>query len=214
MAMSNYNHSISPRLEVDGRLKAFYGAIREDNSEELKSQIDKLGFQFFINDKFDDPLLYATRVGSLSIVKLLLADFYQDAEHQSIRNQSFLLSASVSENMVRQFLIADIDINYSEEGMNALYVALEKSNVRAAKLLIKYKIDYRVTTDTGETILFAAVLSGSDGMVEYFINNGIDVFHKNLEGNTALEFAISKWGADSNMVKILSKETHTQGQAP
>lgn len=127
--------------------------------------------------------------------------YYSSDAH--LKNEAYLVSSGVDVEMVNLFLNSGVEKNYSEGGMTALYMSMEKGKIDVAKLLLRKNIDVKTITDTGETLLFAAALSGSDFLIDYLIKMGVDIAHKNNAGNTAKDFAVYRWGKDSKITELL-----------
>jgi ankyrin repeat protein len=89
-------------------------------------------------------------------------------------------------------LVARAAVNIANnEGYSPLYNAAQEGHVDILKLLIKAKGDVnQVTKEGGLSPLMAASVKGLVEVVELLLSNCADVHRKNIDGHSALDYAI------------------------
>jgi hypothetical protein len=78
----------------------------------------------------------------------------------------------------------------SNEGIKALFYAIEKNNLVYAQKVLSMHFDPNMHHDNGYTPLAYAAMKGSQPMVELMLRNGADPTQTTKEGDTPVELAL------------------------
>ena len=78
----------------------------------------------------------------------------------------------------------------SNEGVRALFYAIEKNNLVYAQKVLAMNFDPNLHHDNGYTPLAYAAMRGSLPMIELLLRNGADPLQATKEGDTAVELAL------------------------
>ena len=141
--------------------RVFMTAVKKKNYQKVEEMLDN---DAAINYKDSENLValaYALDNDDRRMFELLVTNGADTK--QMILNRSSLLIFYVSMN--RHLLIEDliktgIDLDFQDKlGMTALMHSIEKENVNAINILIKYKVDKEITDFSGKTIFDYSDLS-------------------------------------------------------
>jgi ankyrin repeat protein len=101
-----------------------------------------------------------------------------------------------NEEIVKLLIKNDCNVNtLNKNGKSALHLAADMNLLEIAKILIEKKADLGISDIYGNQPLWTAVFNAADGklnklsIVELFIKNGADKYHKNHAGRSPLDFA-------------------------
>jgi len=165
--------------------------------------IEKIKEINFYNNKGQSPLLIASKLGYLKLVK-------EFVKKGAVIDQCFgedftspLIEAAKLNN-------ADVALYLIERGANtttkdgsgreALDYAIE-GNIALVKFLISKSSNINLTDSSGKTLIMKAVETDDLDFTEYLLKNGADIKSINKEGHSALTYAVKN--GSYSLFKIL-----------
>lgn len=108
-------------------------------------------------------------------------------------NSSFLSYSIIADNIELVKYLIDHDANKSQRDTNRNTGCPPLHNVKSVemlKLLVKSKFDINEKCDNGRSVLHAAVRGNHFKLAQYLLaNNMVDKLHKDMNGETALDYA-------------------------
>jgi len=87
-------------------------------------------------------------------------------------------------------LLVAAGVGYTENKVRGT----EAEALEAVKLCAELGLDPKAATDKGETAMHGAALRGSDSIVKFLAEKGVDVNVKNKQGVTPLDVSMGKGG--------------------
>ncbi len=153
-------------------------------------------------------ILIATGRQYLEMTKLLLDSGADPNTRHPLNNNTSLHSAAAAGNveLIKLFLSAGADVSLkNNQGKSALRIATDCGQINAFDSLLNPKnIDINETdTEFGMTLLHAAAICGSTGIIQLLIRRGANVSAKDYAGNTPLYYA-AKYGHKSSADLLVS----------
>lgn len=145
------------------------------------------------NDKGMSPLMYATLLGRLEIIKhLLQAGANPNLFHQ---NESSPLMVAVLEEQaeVLQLLMEAPSTNLDQQdryGATALMYAVRMGKEKPVRYLLKAGADPNLRDIEGETALMYAVGTQNKEVIQALLEGGAEVALKNFDGLSVLDKVI------------------------
>jgi ankyrin repeat protein len=137
------------------------------------------------------PLARASLVGSLDIVKKLLA--YKANPNIKSYDGLSALTLTNSEDIAKELIAAHADVNVtSDDGFNALTNACSNGNLGFVKMLIQANANVNVRDSNGLTPFMYAASGGHNDVVKELIAARADVNSRDKNGSTALMMASGK----------------------
>ena len=141
--------------------RVFMTAVKKKNYQKVEEMLDN---DAAINYKDSENLValaYALDNDDRRMFELLVTNGADTK--QMILNRSSLLIFYVSMNrylLIEDLIKTGIDLDFQDKlGMTALMHSIEKENVNAINILIKYKVDKEITDFSGKTIFDYSDLS-------------------------------------------------------
>ena len=141
--------------------RVFMTAVKKKNYQKVEEMLDN---DAAINYKDSENLValaYALDNDDRRMFELLVTNGADTK--QKILNRSSLLIFYVSMNrylLIEDLIKTGIDLDFQDKlGMTALMHSIEKENVNAINILIKYKVDKEITDFSGKTIFDYSDLS-------------------------------------------------------
>ncbi|CAA6807616.1 MAG: Unknown protein [uncultured Sulfurovum sp.] len=71
---------------------------------------------------------------------------------------------------------------------HALFHAIQSNNLETFSLLLELVKDIKMRNDKGQTLLMTAIEQENTIMVQYLLNHGINLYAKDMNGLTALDY--------------------------
>ena len=102
----------------------------------------------------------------------------------------------------------------SQEGVRALFYAIEKSNLVYAQKVLEMNFDPNVLHDNGYTALAYAAMKGNGRMVELLLRNGALPTVVTKEGDTPVELALRLGHAEVADILKAARQQMAAGEAP
>ena len=133
-------------------------------------------------------LAIAALLGHTEIVRYLTSLQAVDVNHK-VDDFSALHHAvySVHPDVVEVLIAAGADIEARDNGRSPLQMACSKEEIAVVKMLVKAGAEVCATDNAGYTCLMYAACNGHTETVRYLVGlPGVDLHHKNYEGDTAL----------------------------
>ena len=181
-------------------------AVQEGEAEVVLSLIKK-GSD--VNKKYEQnktPLIIATELNNLDIVKILIdaevAEVKADVDAETEDRWTALMVAAHEgfQNIVEALIEATDVKKELPDGRSALHLAAQKGNIAVVKWLIKAKAEVDAQTKTGWTPLMIAAQKGHGGIVQVLTEESADVKKSLKDGRTVLHIA-----AEENYVDVVNK---------
>lgn len=198
--------------------------IIHENIEMLKTIYMYHPYSIKTKNYYENALLIACIYGSLDTVKFLedigvnLKSFNEEllsiaSYHGHINIIEFLLNRELNVHACNDKALVsainrdNVDIakllimngaDYHADDNSPIYVAVDQDSVGCVKLLVEYDSDILLIKD--KLLIFLAVKNNNIGLLEYFINLGIDI---TLPDNY-LWIHATTWGG-TNLIKLLVK---------
>ncbi len=157
-------------------------------------------------------LMCAVKAGEWDAVDILLADGRVDVNIKDCAGWTALMYAAVSEeDFFENFLDGldergvDFDLNLTnDENQSALILAARKSGGGDVRLLLGRGADVNIVDKSGSNALMHYIKSNGDdvdaGVVQWFVENNVDVSCQDIHGHTALMLLSGQFGRDAKKV--------------
>ncbi len=157
------------------------------------------------DNKGDTPLSMAIRYKNTDVAVAILENgadpnVYHDASYPASR-KSVLVNAAVTGQTEVVRLLIDSGVDVNEGGIEALNSSLWQHHEDVAALLIETNININAPTydvekhgrmQTGERVLQTAAQQGLESSVELLLRKGANINDRNVQGQSALHFAVSE----------------------
>lgn len=153
----------------------FYESIRKNDIEGIQRFYRNRESNNGVGD-YEDPLVYAARVGSTASLTFLLNSFYNDERSRLSKNQA-LVAASFNGSVksMEALLLAGADKNYVADGdINPLWASIEGGHPDAFRYLLSIGASYKYINTKGENLLFPAVISGDLEIIKILMSLGLN----------------------------------------
>ena len=158
----------------------------------------------------------AANYGHLNLCKTLINKYQVDVQLPDNNGWTALhfSARSGSYEIVKYFTNMGIEINLkTKDRMNCLHIAADYGHLNLCKILInEYNVDKQVPDNDGWTALHFSARSGSNEIVKYFTNMGIEINLKTKDGMNCLHIA-ADYG-HLNLCKTLINEYNVDKQVP
>lgn len=150
----------------------FYESIRKNDIEGIEHFYSTVKND--VISRYEDPLVYAARVGSTCSLKFILNNRYNGEQFFELRNKAFL-TASFNGNIenLKELIRVGVDINYLNADINPIWASIEGGNPDAFRYLLSIGADYKFVNRKGENLLFPAVISGDLDVINSLIELGL-----------------------------------------
>lgn len=179
-------------------------AVMGQNTELVAFLLNSRNLHVRVNQyssKKKSPLYYAAKIGSLDIVKLLIA------KHASInipdeeeRTPLYWASQNGFYGIVEYLINSDANVNQcNKKGKSPLYCASKGGHLNIVKLLLNNDVDVNKSTLNNKSSLYRAVKRGHFEICEVLIENGANVNKTDCEGSAPLY-----WAAKREYIYILN----------
>ena len=135
----------------------------------------------------------AAQEGHLKICRSLLQTYNFDIHARDDYGYTVLLrAAGGGDSELFQYLIqkgGDI-FSKTKDGRNCLHIAAQEGHLKICTTLLQtYNFDIHERDDDGWSVLHQAARSGDLELLQYFIENGSDIFSKTKYGTNCLHIA-------------------------
>tara|TARA_B100000963_G_C22597381_1_gene658538 strand:- start:1302 stop:1877 length:576 start_codon:yes stop_codon:yes gene_type:complete len=141
--------------------RVFITAVKKKNYQKVEEMLDNDAAVNYQDSKNLGALAYALENDDKRMFELLIANGADSK--QKILNKSSLLIYYVSMNrylLIEDLIKTGIDLNFQDRlGMTALMHSIEKENINAINILLKYEVDNDLTDFSGKTIFDYSNLS-------------------------------------------------------
>ena len=165
----------------------------------------KAGVEVCVTDNEGNACLtLAAANGHTETVRTLLCMPEVDVNHSNISGKTSLHRAVLKKrsDVVQLLIDAGADVEVKRDGWSPLHCASELGELDIVQML-EAGADVCVVDDKGDTCLINASFYGHTETVRYLVGlRKVDVNHRNLLGNTALQYARKEQHTD--VVQILS----------
>ena len=151
------------------------------------------------------PLLYASEIGSASIVKTLLEAGAPVNEKDSKNETALIAAASWKQLPVMRLLLeygADIDTR-NRNGDTALIILALEGHQEGVSLLLDRDADFNIQGYHGRSALHIAVEKGHTVIVRVLLEHYANANLQDEEGNTVVHLAV--WKEDLETLQLLVK---------
>lgn len=125
-------------------------------------------------------------------------------------NEELIRAARNKEiSKVKSLIKQGANVNFKDKfGGTPLFYAVTKSDFELTKFFLENNADINMLYDKKDNLLQLAViyhgrLYFSTDIIEFLINEGIDINHKNIHGNTPLFSATTQWAVNKDVIEIL-----------
>lgn len=138
------------------------------------------------------PLSWASEMGQVAVVRLLLAQEKVDVDSRDIFGRTPLLWATTKGHgdVIRELAKRSASVNTPDRmGMTPLHVAAKKGDASLALLLVESGAELESPDGQGRTPLHEAVLYGHGTIVQALIDAGADVHARDKHGDSTLHRA-------------------------
>jgi uncharacterized protein len=175
-----------------GSFEYFFQAIYHDNPDTVQYWLSR-GFDPNSPDEsMLSPLILAISKESYKSAKVLINDGRTRLEAENNHNENALMLLAIRNQTELVQLMIDKGAEVNHKGWSALHYAASRGHVEMVRLLLENSAYIDASSPTGETPLMMAVLYGTPQTVKLLLEEGADPTVTNNNGNTALDFALSK----------------------
>eukprot|EP00607_Mallomonas_marina_P004181 CAMPEP_0182427716 /NCGR_PEP_ID=MMETSP1167-20130531/19007_1 /TAXON_ID=2988 /ORGANISM="Mallomonas Sp, Strain CCMP3275" /LENGTH=309 /DNA_ID=CAMNT_0024610155 /DNA_START=157 /DNA_END=1087 /DNA_ORIENTATION=+ len=158
------------------------------------------------NKKLYTPLMLACRYGRRDIALLLLengarVEMTDNEGDTALSSAAFWKKISCIQSLVTEY---HADVNtVNDAGITPLMWACHRGHADLAALLVSYGANIYAKNNEEDTVLMIACSQrGNTEFVKYLLQQQIDVNTQNLNGRTALHFAVTKKGLQCGLVDV------------
>lgn len=191
-----------------GSYDDFFEAVRSDNSNAIRALL-KRGFDpNTLSPKGESALILALREPSLKVVSALLESPLTQVELRTANDESALMLAALRGHLdiCKELIAHDADVN--KTGWTPLHYAATGGHGKIIELLLDNHAYIDAASPNASTPLMLAAKYGTIDVVKQLLDAGADPSLKNVQGLTAIDFAMQVQRDD--IVKAIASAVRTR----
>jgi ankyrin repeat protein len=173
-----------------GSYEDFFKAVQTDDVRTVQSLLQRGFDPNTVNPAGLSGLILAVREPSLKVAEVLVGWPQTKVEIRNDKDESPLMLASLKGHLslVKKLVERDADVN--KTGWTALHYAASGGHLQVIDFLLENSAYIDAESPNGTTPLMMAAMYGSPESVKLLIQAGADLNVKNMQGMTALDFAV------------------------